>query len=80
MQNGLAKALQSVDFQCCDYITEEILFKFLEAHGNQLVGLNLSGIPFLAETFWTQCIPFIRKTRWSYISLRFNVCSLQKLC
>jgi hypothetical protein len=63
MQNGLAKSLHAVDFQCCDNLTEECLFKFLEAHGMQLAGLNLSGIPWLVETFWTQSIPFIRKIK-----------------
>ncbi|GAU92075.1 hypothetical protein RvY_04208-2 [Ramazzottius varieornatus] len=63
MQSGLAKSLVAIDLQSCDNLTEEYLFKFLEAHGNQLLGLNLAGIPWLVETFWTQSVPFLRKIK-----------------
>ncbi|XP_055344706.1 F-box/LRR-repeat protein 2-like isoform X2 [Paramacrobiotus metropolitanus] len=78
MASGNALALQSVDFQSCDNLTEEMLFKFLEAHGSQLVGLNLSGIPPLVEHFWTQSIPFLKKIRILIMGTG-KICNISRL-
>lgn len=65
MASGNATGLQALDLQSCDNLTEECLYRFLESHGSQLLGLNLAGIPSLIEQFWSQSIPFLRKIRYA---------------
>uniref|UniRef100_A0A646QCG4 F-box/LRR-repeat protein 20 n=1 Tax=Hemiscolopendra marginata TaxID=943146 RepID=A0A646QCG4_9MYRI len=63
MEQGNPKNLIALDLDCCDNLSEEILYKFIKQYGAQLRGVVLSGFPHLTEQFWLSVLPILKNIR-----------------
>ncbi|XP_015793617.1 F-box/LRR-repeat protein 7-like [Tetranychus urticae] len=63
IERGTTKNLIAFDVDGNTNLSEDILLQFLKIQGPYLRGLQLSGIPHLAEQFWTTVTPLIKNMK-----------------
>ena len=56
--------LNALDISHTVGLTENAIFQFIKLHGGQLEGLMIAGKPKLAEQFFLNVIPFMKKIRY----------------
>jgi hypothetical protein len=65
MERGNLKSLIAVDFEMCDNLSEEGLYKFLARVGPSLRGCVLAGIPQVTDTLLSNIMPALKNIRWT---------------
>jgi hypothetical protein len=63
MKRGKLERLKALDISHTPALTEPAIFQFIKQHGHHLEGLLVGGKPKLAEQFFLNIIPFMKKIR-----------------
>jgi len=63
MELGNPRNLQALDLDSSDNLTDDGLYKFLSRHGQQLVGLSLSGMPQITDQLWMSVLPVLTNAK-----------------
>lgn len=63
VERGNVKNLIAVDFEMCDNLSEEGIYKFLARIGPNLRGVVLAGIPQVTDTLLSNIMPALKNIR-----------------
>lgn len=75
MSSGACYNITGLDLSTCDSLSERALMNFIVRIGNQLRGLNLSGLPNLTDPFWQSVFPFLHNIQILVMGIATDCCS-----
>ncbi|XP_039300652.1 F-box/LRR-repeat protein 12 isoform X2 [Nilaparvata lugens] len=63
MEHGNPRSVVALDLDMSDNLSDEALYKFLFKHGQQLLGLSLSGMPHITDQLWQSVLPILTNAK-----------------